>query len=72
MLTVGMDVLLLCREDLPERLVHDMTATLFDAIPELSKAHPAAAAIDPDRGPTTAVPLHPGAVRYYREREILK
>ena len=71
-LTVGMDVLLLCRADLPERLVHDMTAALFDSIPELSAAHRAAAAIDPDRGATTAVPLHPGAVRYYREREILK
>jgi hypothetical protein len=67
-----MDVLLLCRQDLPEHLVHDMTATLFDSVPDLRKAHPAAAAIDPDRGPTTAVPLHPGAVRYYREREILK
>jgi hypothetical protein len=71
-LTVGMDVLLICRQDLPERLVHDMTAALFDAVPELSAAHRAAAAIDPDRGPTTAVPLHPGAARYYREREILK
>ncbi|HEX4346492.1 MAG TPA: TAXI family TRAP transporter solute-binding subunit [Vicinamibacterales bacterium] len=71
-LTVGMDLLLLCRQDLPEHLVHDMTATLFDSISDLRKAHEAASAIDPDRGPTTAVPLHAGAVRYYREREILK
>lgn len=71
-LTVGMDVLLLCRQDLPEHLVHDMTAALFDSVPKLRAAHEAAAAIDPDRGPATAVPLHPGAVRYYREREILK
>jgi TRAP-type uncharacterized transport system substrate-binding protein len=49
-----------------------MTAALFDAVPELSAAHRAAAAIDPDRGPATAVPLHLGAARYYREREILK
>jgi TRAP transporter TAXI family solute receptor len=71
-LTVGMDVLLLCRSELPEHLVHDMTAALFDSVPRLKTATQAAAAIDPDRGPATAVPLHPGAVRYYREREILK
>jgi TRAP transporter TAXI family solute receptor len=71
-LTVGMDVLLLCRQDLPTQLVHDLTATLFDSIRDLTAANAAAGAIDPDRGPTTAVPLHAGAVRYYREREILK
>jgi hypothetical protein len=71
-LTVGMDVLLLCRQGLSENLVYDLTATLFDSVPELKAAHPAASAIDPDRGPATAVPLHPGAVHYYREREILR
>jgi uncharacterized protein len=70
--TVGMDVLLLCRQDLPDALVYDLTRTLFDAVPALERAHQAASAIDPERGPTTSIPLHPGAARYYREREILK
>jgi len=70
--TVGMDVLLLCRQDLPEALVHDLTQALFDSVPELEQAHEAASAIDPERGPTASIPLHPGAARYYREREILK
>jgi uncharacterized protein len=72
LLTVGMDVLLVCREDLPEPLVYDLARTLFDAVPLLAQAHASAEAIDPDRGPTAAIPLHPGAARYYREREILK
>ncbi len=67
-----MDVLLVCREDLPEPLVYDLARTLFDAVPVLAQAHASAEAIDPDRGPTAAIPLHPGAARYYREREILK
>jgi TRAP transporter TAXI family solute receptor len=70
--TVGMDVLLLCRQDLPDGLVHDLTQALFDSVPELEQAHEAASAIDPERGPTASIPLHPGAARYYREREILK
>ena len=72
LLTVGMDVLLVCREDLPEPLVYDLARTLFDAVPVLAQAHASAEGIDPDRGPTAAIPLHPGAARYYREREILK
>jgi len=33
-------------------------------------ANPAAALIDPEQAPATPIPLHPGAARYYREREI--
>lgn len=70
--TVGADILLICRRDLPERLVLDLTRALYAALPELSDAHPAAAEIDPDRGPLASIPLHPGAARYYRERELLR
>lgn len=70
--TVGMDVLLLCRADLSDALVYDLTRTLFEAVPQLERAHESASAIDPERGPTASIPLHPGAARYYREREILK
>src|SRR5262245_34968204 len=72
LLTVGMDVLLVCRKDLPEPLVYDLARTLFDSVPELKKAHASAGAIDPDRGATAAIPLHPGAARQYRERAIRK
>ncbi|MBS1818282.1 MAG: TAXI family TRAP transporter solute-binding subunit [Acidobacteria bacterium] len=70
--TVGMDVLLLCRKDLPDAVVYDLTRGLFDAVPALERAHEAARAIDVERGPTASIPLHPGAARYYREREILQ
>jgi TRAP transporter TAXI family solute receptor len=72
LLTVGMDVLLVCRQDLPEPLVYDLARTLFESVPRLKAAHASASGIDPDRGPTAAIPLHPGAARYYREREILE
>jgi TRAP-type uncharacterized transport system substrate-binding protein len=26
--------------------------------------------VDPHRAPATVIPLHPGAARYYREREM--
>lgn len=72
LLTLGMDIVLLCREDLDEALVYELTRVLFESVPTLVTAHAAARAIDPERGPTASIPLHPGSARYYRAREILK
>ncbi len=69
--TLGVDNLLVCRDDLPEDLVYLLTKTFFDALPELTQAHVAAKSIDPGRAPATPIPLHPGAARYYRERGLL-
>jgi TRAP transporter TAXI family solute receptor len=68
--TIGIDTLLVCREDLPEELVHKLTRAFFESLPELRKRHRAADLIDPEHGPATSVPLHPGAARFYREREL--
>jgi TRAP transporter TAXI family solute receptor len=70
--TIAVDNLLVCRDDMPEHLVHDLTKTFFESLPELARTHVAATLIDPEQGPTTSIPLHPGAARYYRERELLQ
>lgn len=70
--TVGADILLICRRDLPEQLVLDLTRALYASVPELADALPVAAELDPERGPLASIPLHPGAARYYRERELLR
>jgi TRAP transporter TAXI family solute receptor len=70
--TVGVDNILVCRADLPEDLVYRLTKSLFDALPELARTDAAAALVDPDEGPITPIPLHPGAARYYREREVTR
>ena len=54
--TVGMDVLLLCRRELPDGLVYELTRALFEAVPTLEQAHEAASAIDVERGPTASIP----------------
>lgn len=69
-LTMGEEILLLCRSDLDDPLVYSLTKTLFESVPSRLRTNPAAARIDIERGPRTSVPLHPGAARYYREREL--
>ena len=70
--TLGVDNILVCREDLSEDLVYQFTKVLFDSLSALTETDPAARLIDPEQGPTTPIPLHAGAARFYREREILR
>jgi uncharacterized protein len=70
--TVGADLLLVCNKDLDDDLVYQLTREFFKALPTFAKKFPEAAQIDIERAPSTPIPLHPGAARYYREREILR
>lgn len=68
--TVGVASVLLCRADLDEHLVHDVTAMIFN--PQGNRASLAQTRhwSDVRQAAATPIPLHPGAARYYREREM--
>jgi TRAP transporter TAXI family solute receptor len=68
--TVGGEMLLACRADLPEELVYWVTRTLFETLPELGNSLPALRRIDPEHIQSSPIPLHRGAARFYREREL--
>jgi TRAP transporter TAXI family solute receptor len=68
--TIGVDSLLICSRDLDESLVHDLTKAFFEALPSLSSSVDALRFMDLEQSPATPIPLHPGAARFYREREL--
>ena len=70
--TIGVDSLLVCRRDLDASIVYDLTKGFFDALPSLSSSVDALRFMDLDQSPATPIPLHAGAARYYRERELLR
>jgi TRAP transporter TAXI family solute receptor len=70
--TIGVDSLLVCRRDLDETLVYDLTRRFFEALPSLSSSQGALRFMDLDQAPATPIPLHDGAARFYRERELLR
>jgi TRAP transporter TAXI family solute receptor len=70
--TLGAEWLLVCRSDLSEDVVYQLTRAFFDLLPALARDHGEAALIDPEQAPAAPIPLHAGAARYYREREILR
>jgi TRAP transporter TAXI family solute receptor len=63
--------LLVASEDMPEALAHDITQLLFDRQAELAAVHPQAKTLSLHTALTgSPVPFHPGAIRFYRERNV--
>jgi uncharacterized protein len=70
--TVGNNWLLVCREDLSEEIVYRMLSIFFNSIEEIAAVQPALLSVTAQDFALTPIPLHPGAARFYRERELLK
>jgi len=68
--TVGVEMVVLCRRELDAALVYALTARLFDAVPRLVGIEATLRYLNPDEAPATPIPLHAGAARYFREREL--
>jgi TRAP transporter TAXI family solute receptor len=54
-------------------LAYQMTSLIFESLPELVNAHAAGKEIKLETAATgSPVPLHPGAIRYYKEKDVMK
>ena len=69
--TIGLYNFAVAHKDLSEDLVYRLVKAVFDNHADLVKAHPLAKETVPENiDRNTLLPLHPGALRYYRERGI--
>ncbi len=60
---------LIVRPDMDEELVYQMTKGLFENLDQLAAAHASAKAIKLDKNTIVSpVPVHPGAMRYFKEK----
>lgn len=58
----------ICNFDLPEDLVYKLTKAVFQHRDYLEKIHPFAKYTTPENAVNaSSIPLHPGAIKYYRE-----
>ncbi|MGF6429824.1 MULTISPECIES: TAXI family TRAP transporter solute-binding subunit [Bradyrhizobium] len=56
-----------------DELAYQMTKLVYESLPELANAHAAGKEIKLEAAATgSPVPLHPGAIRYYKEKGLIK
>ncbi len=68
--TFGVVASILTSAKVPDRVVYALVAAVFDNLDEFKRLHPLFAHLDPKsmiRNGMTA-PLHPGAIKYYKEK----
>ena len=70
--TVGLGNLWIVRDNMPEDLVYKVTKAVFEHLDELGKAHPQGKNVSIETATSVSIPLHPGAIKYYKERGVLK
>lgn len=64
---------LVTNSDVSDDVAYQMTKQIFENLPELANAHVAGKDIKLEKAATgSPAPLHPGAIRYYKEKGILK
>jgi TRAP transporter TAXI family solute receptor len=70
--TVAVPNFLVTRSDLSADLVYKITQAIYENLPELQAAHAAAKGISLDKAAKgSPAPLHPGALKYYTEKNAL-
>ncbi len=63
--------LLMCHQDMDEKMGYDITKTIFEHLKELAAIHKEALNINlKDGGSSKAVPYHKGAAKYFKEKGI--
>lgn len=70
--SVAVQSALVASEDVPEAVVYELLKAMFNNKSALETAHRRFASLNAGQAAHNAVPMHPGALKYYREIGILK
>ena len=71
--TIGLMTILIAREDVPESVVYNITKAIFENKPYFEGVHSSFKAFDvKGMMNDTVVPLHKGALKYYKEKGLIK
>jgi TRAP transporter TAXI family solute receptor len=69
--TIAQPNLLVVTEDTPEEVVYLLTKTIYENLPFLNTVHGATKAMGLDKAIAgLPMPLHPGAIKYYKEKGL--
>lgn len=71
--TFGVKATLVTSAKMDETIIYEVVKAVFDNFEEFRNLHPAFTYLDPKQLPTAgnSAPLHPGAERYFKEKELM-
>ena len=70
---IGIGNILFVGASMNEQLAYDITKTMFDNLSLVQASHPAAKTLSMETATVgSSIPFHPGALRFYREKGIVK
>ena len=73
MSTVAVTAVLIVGSQLKEDMVYNLTKALFENQAELAAAHAKGKDLNPQYAVKgVSIPFHPGAVKYYKEKGLMK
>lgn len=71
--TVAVNAVLICGSSLSEKMVYNLTKALFENQAELASAHAKGKELNIKTAVKgVSIPYHPGAVKYYKEKGLIK
>ena len=70
--TINLDNLLVCRADMEDGLVYDITKTLYENFDDVKAAYAATESWTSDACADVPIDLHPGAAAFYREIGLIE
>lgn len=71
--TLSVQAILVANKDMPDDVAYKLTKTLFENIEDVAKAHNKGAEIAIEKATDgITIPLHPGAEKYLKEKNIIK
>lgn len=70
--TVGLGVEWIVRDGIPDDLIYKMVKAVFEHLDEIGKSHPQGKEISVETALMASIPLHPGAIKFYKEKGVLK
>lgn len=71
--SIGIQALLVTSTDVPADVVYAITKEVVDNLQEFKKLHPALGGLDlEDMVNVNVAPMHPGAVKYFKEKGLIK
>jgi uncharacterized protein len=68
--TIADGALVLTHKDIPEDIVYKFVSRVFTDVKEVAAIHPTAGPLDPQDIARSSIPVHPGALKFYREKGI--